>query len=226
MTIESDGNLLIYMSWRAEDKEIARAAGHEFYLRHVRFLYWVCRRVCLEIFDSEEWVEDLVQETFVRAYEQADTFNGDRVQGAREEMERVVRCWLVRIARHLAIDRLRRKKADQREINLAPESWKEVSDPSKPNITEETVQEEFNQLSLVRDAIQCVLDDREQEILRVRMLWYDPTQIHQRLPDEVVKELAEHFDTTPENLRQIWCRAVKKIEAHLMDDLDNLPPNK
>src|SRR5262249_10465498 len=98
--------------------------------------------------------------------------------------------------------------------------------PVKPTNPDQGEQEEFNQVNLVRDALQHVLDDREREILRVWFFWYDPTRANQCLPDDVVQDLAERFDTTPENVRQVRRRALKKLEAQLTDDLGQSPADK
>ena len=62
----------------------------------------------------------------------------------------------------------------------------------------------------VREAI-CSLTEREQLVIRTTFQWYRPEKAHQRLPNDVAGELAETLGTTPENLRQIRRRAMRKI---------------
>jgi hypothetical protein len=52
-------------------------------------------------------------------------------------------------------------------------------------------------------------------VLRVTFQWYEPGREHQRLPNDVAADLADTLQTTPENLRQIRRRALRKIKAHL-----------
>jgi len=57
-------------------------------------------------------------------------------------------------------------------------------------------------------------------VIRVTFQWYQPDREHQRLPNQVAKDLADTLGTTPENLRQIRHRALRKIEAHLRQHAD------
>ena len=68
----------------------------------------------------------------------------------------------------------------------------------------------------VREAI-LSLNKREQIVIRVTMHWYQPEQAHQRLPNDVAAELAATLKTTPENIRQIRRRAMRKLEAYLRE---------
>jgi hypothetical protein len=52
-------------------------------------------------------------------------------------------------------------------------------------------------------------------VVQVTAQWYQPDRDHQRLPNDVAADLAASLQTTPENIRQIRRRALKKIEAHL-----------
>ena len=47
------------------------------------------------------------------------------------------------------------------------------------------------------------------------VIYPQPDHAHQRLPNDVAADLAETLGTTPENLRQIRSRAMKKIRTFL-----------
>src|SRR5438105_3339854 len=71
---ESDEDLLVFMTMRSDDLAVANAAFAEFYERHVHYLFRRCRGATSRILDeSGAW--DIVQETFIRVYERAATFD-------------------------------------------------------------------------------------------------------------------------------------------------------
>lgn len=82
----------------------ARAAETEFYGRHARYLYCVLvQRVRRPLALSGREVEDLVQETFFRAFARAETYSGGDAWD-RESQSRRSRAWLGRIAERLLAD--------------------------------------------------------------------------------------------------------------------------
>jgi RNA polymerase sigma-70 factor (ECF subfamily) len=96
-TMESSGSevdlgLLLRIARRDE------AALAEFYDRHCRLAYGLIMR----ILRSPSEAEDVLQETFVRVWSRADTYDALRGSPA---------AWLTRIARNRAIDRLRARRA-------------------------------------------------------------------------------------------------------------------
>src|SRR5882724_8208094 len=111
----SDAELLERVSQRASNAPSARAAEAEFYERHVRYLYCVLvGRVRRPLALSGWEVEDLVQETFFRAFSRASTFTaGDAWD--EDSKRRRSRAWLGRIAQRLLADWL----GDMREISAS-----------------------------------------------------------------------------------------------------------
>jgi RNA polymerase sigma-70 factor (ECF subfamily) len=78
----------------------------ELYDRHSRLAYSVIMRILRSPSDAEE----VLQETFVRVWSRADTYDAGLGSPA---------AWLTRIARNRAIDRLRAKRA-RRDISVDP----------------------------------------------------------------------------------------------------------
>ena len=63
--------------------------------------------------------------------------------------------------------------------------------------------------------MQSILTDREEDVLRTTFHWYDPTREHQKLPEAVLAELARRWNTTPDNIRQIRSRALRRLKGAL-----------
>ena len=96
---------------------------------------------------------------------------------------------------------------------LDQDAWQQVArEPAPATGDSETIRR-------VREAIES-LNEKEQMVIRVTFQWYSPDREHQRLPNDVAADLAATLRTTPENLRQIRRRALRKIETHLRLNAD------
>jgi RNA polymerase sigma factor (sigma-70 family) len=206
----SDAELLERVSQRATDAAAARAAETAFYDRHARYLYCVLvQRVRRPLALSGREVEDLVQETFFRAFARAATYSGDA--GDHDSQRRRSRAWLGRIAERLLADWL----AGTREISASPylDTLAEP-EPGPPS-------SRSPKLRLLREALDT-LNERERDVLRVAALYFRPGEEHQRLPNEVSAELAQRWQTSSENIRAIRSRATKKLKDYLATRLSAL----
>lgn len=208
VTHEDDAALLA----RASDPGHAgaRAAQSAFYARHVRYLYGALKRreaVLARIGGIA--IEDLVQETFQRAFQYGGSFRADTTDpsGTTERARLQTRAWLGRIAERLIVNAI----AKPSEV-VASELVEAASDedveapPSSPGVR------------AVRSALE-ELSDREQDILRVTALYQRHGEKHQRLPNDVSSDLATRWGTNNENIRAIRSRAMKKLEARLREVL-------
>lgn len=203
---ESDEDLLIYMSMREDDPAVARAAWAEFFLRHREYLYRHCRRLTKGVVD-DAGAKDLVQDTFIRAYQRAGTFNADGIKDPARLNFRT-QAWLGRIARRLFLDMLRGRDG-LREVQL------DENDPGpepEPEPTQSSVTSTSRQL--LDEAIDT-LSEREQIVLRTTYQYCEPGKKNQHLPHDVVEDLAKTLQTTPENLRQIKRRALRKLDQYI-----------
>ncbi len=196
----SDAELLEQVSARKVDPLRARRAEAEFYERHARYLYAVLMRRAkgpLALTGAE--VEDLVQETFFRAFERAHTSRAAtrRVRSSRAERE----VGSGGSRRHLLADWLE----GRREIAASPFLETVLGrDEDAPRSSRSPRRE------LVRAALD-ELSERERDVLRVSALYHRPGEEHQRLPNAVAAELATRWGTTGENIRAIRSRAMKKL---------------
>jgi RNA polymerase sigma factor (sigma-70 family) len=203
----SDEDLLALMVGK-ENPPLARAAGAEFYSRHIAWLYAVCHRAYHRLL-GREGVEDLVQETFRRVFSSgAATYKSAPLDETEARLRRI-QGWMTTIARRLACDLLRGCRRHG-EIQLEPDEWQDVPEPEQGPASEEAVR--------VGRVMQEVLNAREQDVLRTTYQWYDPARTHQKLPETVLADLARRWGTTSENIRQIRARALRKIKDALGSD--------
>jgi len=203
-TRASDAELLERVSARARDPHAARAAEADFYERHVRYLYGVLMtRMRRPLALSGREVEDLVQETFFRAFARASTFSAGDATDEDSERRRT-RAWLGRIAQRLLADWL----SDMREVSASP-LLETLAEPEAGPPSSRSPK-----LRLMREALET-LTERERDVLRVAALYFRPGEEHQRLPNEVSQELAKRWQTNNENIRAIRSRATKKLKDYL-----------
>jgi len=206
LTNETDADLLAYMAMAVEEPTCARAAWEVFYQRHVEYLYRVCLRAYGDILGGQAGAADLVAEVFRAAYENAHKFDPAGITDP-QRLQLRARAWLGWAARRLVQDLLRgRGKLPTQSLKL--DHWQQVAERGRPG-AKPSANERF-----VREAIGS-LSEREQLVIRTTFQWYRPDKQHQRLPNDVAAELAVTLRTTPENLRQIRRRALKKIADYV-----------
>ncbi len=203
---ETDVDLMGYMSMREEDPATARDAWAEFYRRHVDYLYAVCRRAYGYILIGETGVGDIVAETFHRAFRKAELYDAAGIDDP-VRIRRRSRAWLGRMAQRLVQDTLRNTQRLP-TYHFESERWENM--PEQPGVP----QRDDDLIRRVRRALEQ-LSEKEQVVVRTTFEWHRPGRDHQRLPNDVVADLAETLETTPENLRQIRRRALNKIRALL-----------
>ena len=207
---ESDDYLLLRMSMKGEDESASLEAFREFYCRHAEYLYNVCLRY-RRVLGGEKGVEDLVQDTFLRAYEHASAFvlSGDADQ---KQLRLRVRAWLGRISNRLILNVLR--SDHMRETPYDPASMPDLVDGAREEEDDSDGVRIDARMVMLHNAL-AALDEREQDILRVTYLYYQRKRDHQRLPNAIAASLARQWNTTPENIRAIRHRALKKVKQHL-----------
>jgi RNA polymerase sigma factor (sigma-70 family) len=200
---ESDEDLLVFMTMRGDDLEVANAAFAEFYERHVHYLFRRCRGATSRILD-EAGAWDIVQETFIRAYERAVTFDSEGITDP-DRLQRRVRAWLGRIAVNIFRDMLR-GRSSVREVSLEDQeiAKEPETEPSTPSANRKLLDEAIDSLS-----------EKEQRVLRTTFQYYQPGKQHQRLPNDVAEDLAKELGTTSDNVRQIRHRALGKIKEYI-----------
>ncbi len=185
-----------------------------FYTRHVRYLFAVVSRQCSGFGLAQHETEDLVQDTFQRAFDRASTFRSPE-SNHPDERRRWTRAWLGRIARNLLLDLLRGRQE-------TPLGDAMVSLEATP-LNESPVSEGTSAINPRLAALEAALADlseREQDVLRISALHHRAGEQHQRLPNEVSQELARRWNTTNENIRAIRSRAMKKLATRARQILE------
>jgi RNA polymerase sigma factor (sigma-70 family) len=193
---EDDAQLLVKIAQRGT---AARPEIQTFYARHVRYLHAVVRKQCLSLGVTMAEAEDLVHDTFQRAFDRAATFRASAAD-TEAERQRWTRAWLGKIARNLLLELLRaRPETLTGDMDSECERTRDSEPPSH----------HLRKLHAIGEAI-ASLSEREQDVLRVTAMYYRASA-HQRLPNEVSEELAARWHTTNENIRAIRSRALKRV---------------
>jgi len=199
--------LLRLMAGRNNDQALAEQAFTEFYNRHQGYVFHVACKAANGLLDDDEKF-DLVQETFIRAYEKAHTFKGGALDDATQE-RRWARAWLGKIANNLLIDKMRKKKGvlllnyDDESVKREAELKRAVA--SLPKSSEQL---------LVQEALER-LTEREQRILRLAALNYSPGDKELRISDSDLDELATTYNVSKASIRQTKKRAKEKVKNYL-----------
>jgi RNA polymerase sigma factor (sigma-70 family) len=200
---ESDEDLLVWMSWRVDQTQTAKAACTELYARHVEYLF---RRLAKhrEAIGEHE-IEDIVIESFKKAYEKARTYQP--VGGSNRDIaRRNVRAWLGTIAHNLVMDQLRRP---DRALRLVGE-WEPLEESIRPLGDGEFTPEH----RLLHEAL-ATLSENERRVLEVTTQFMAPGEKHQRLPSGIAEDLAKSLHTTVDNIRQLRKRALDKLRMYM-----------
>lgn len=208
-----DFELIRRMADQGPDSSVARDAWSLFYTRHYRFVARVCAYRHGYLLGLAG-VKDLAQDTFINAFKGAHTF--DHAE-QREAPEQELRCrgWLVAIAHNLVRDRYR----GQPEVRLMDDA--DVELPVLPDGNPDQIQTpESERLRLLKSGL-GLLSDAEQTVLRATMLWWQPDREHQRMPESAMQQLSTDLGKSPDAIRQMRLRALKKLEKYVNDNLDN-----
>ena len=238
-----DFELIRRMADQTADFSMARAAWGRFYIRHQAYVLGVCsaRFGCLLRLDE---VTDLVQDGFMRAFERAATFNCS--EACDEHVQRrKCRAWLVTIVVNMIRDRFR----DHPEVTLVPLDPERVGTEGedltrnrtadRPDAIQVAVNPDpvgqwdtadrgssegevprSDRLRLLKSGF-ALLTVTEQMILYATTSWWQPDRENQRMPHEALQRLSGEIGKSPENIRQIRSRAIKKLTKYVNDGLNN-----
>jgi len=214
----SDFELIRQMAEQTVDSAGARSAWAQFYVRHKRPLRLVCKRHYRYLL-GEDGVEDLVDETFMRAFDRSASFDHQEVC-APPIQELKCRGWLTRIAENLVRDRFR----GQREVDLV---LVEVDDLEKlagtqGDCSSQCEVPENKRLELLKAGF-ALLAENEKTILLATVFWQQQGRKHQRMPHLAMEHLSKDVGKSPVTIRQMRLRALDKLKKYVNE---NLPDEK
>jgi RNA polymerase sigma factor (sigma-70 family) len=203
----SEQDLLRLMAQKVENQEVATLAFEELYRRHHRYLYYVAvKKLGLK---QESDRHDLVQSSFLRVYEKAHKYEPSVDTDENQSIARFLK-WLGVIARHILIDMHRK----QRGIRLLSYEDQEVAQQANARVIRAKLDYLETSRSPEMAAIQAALDnlsEREQHIIRVTWQHHERGKKQQRLPPQVIDELARIYEVTPTYIRKLRERAMESI---------------
>jgi RNA polymerase sigma factor (sigma-70 family) len=199
---ESDEELLCWMTVREDPK--SREAWRVFYLRHVEEVLARVRRAHRDV--DAAGVQDLVEETFLRAWDRAGTFKQQAVDPA--ERRRKVVAWLCRIAKRIFLDAVCSRAGVR--VDPFPEDFPEPADrdPDEP---------QHGPKARLAAELLNELEDMERTVLIETGRWTNVETGRCRLPPKVADELAARFGTSKMNLRQVRHRLREEFKSRLSE---------
>lgn len=196
------------MGWALQenDHDTAHVVFREFHARHATYVYDCARRCTpIRLSGDTQLLDVAVANTLSKAYFKAATF--ETTETENNKVRRHVRAWLGRILQNCIIDELRNSTPI---ISLLKESMLEAPPPLLAGRAEE----DSILAKRLREEIER-LPPREQDVLWTYAQHYRPGDPHQRLSNEESRALAERWDTTSVNMRQIRKRAFDKLRRKL-----------
>jgi len=210
----ADFDLIRRMADQRSDFAAAREAWEHFYLRHHRVLIYICMSDHGYLLGQDD-VKDVVQDTFLKAFSRAESFNYQESCQA-DVQERKCRAWLAAIAENIVRDRFR----GHLEISILDETEVERLESPRHETSDETEIPEPQRLKLLKSGFAC-LSEIEQTVVRATMSWWQPGHQHQRMSNAAMQELSRQIDKSPENIRKIRSRAIDKLEKYVNENLQD-----
>ena len=156
--------------------------------------------LCYRMLGEPELAEDAAQETFLRAYQHLH----------RYDQKRPFPTWLLSIAAHYCIDRLRRRKFSMFSMDVEDEDGNsfEIPDMDAPSPEGEAITGQTNERvqAMLKD-----LDSTDRAAIIMRY-WYDYSE----------KEIAESLNLTVSAVKSRLHRARKELAGLWVEQEDDL----
>lgn len=195
----TDEDLFFLMSLKNEEEAEAQQAFNIFYKRYSNLLWSLCYSVCkkIDIANVEEFAKCIFNNTMVAIYEHP-TYDTKKAK---------LSTWISKIAYHEALDLITEFKVNDSKKNDPLN--KEIADSFKNK--EGIVDIETPEKEILNEALN-LLKERDREILLTYFMYKED---HKKIPEKVLLELSNKYNTTTVNIRQIRKRALDKIKSHI-----------
>lgn len=182
----------------------ARQGSDEAFTRLVETYQTPVYNLCYRMLGESEAAEDAAQETFLRAYQHLH----------RYDQKRPFATWLLSIAAHYCIDRLRRRKFAVFSIDQedAEGATFELPDPDSPDPEAESVKGE------TRDRIHAMLRDLDKtdRAAIIMRYWYDYSEA----------EIAESLQLTVSAVKSRLHRARRELAGLWQEEKARSKPER
>ena len=201
--------------------QAGREAFAFFYKRHSRWLFReLSRRHASKLVDWEDGIEDVVTDTFQRAFRGADTYKTPEGVTDPKSLERLARGWLGQIGNRAVADVLR---LQSRELLLEPDELQEKQvEIEKAELASggEEDEAETPLVSALREELRQ-LSPIKQDVMAAVEHYFEPAKGKARMSRGAAQALADKWGSKPETIRQIRKRTLdelrSKLEAYLED---------
>lgn len=206
---ESDLKILEMMALRAINEAVAEAAFEVFYERYAKFVECTTLRVCKDYPGrKDELAEAIINNTFLKAYKRASTFDPSKVKKA--DMAAGIKAWLGTIADNEYKQLLR--QAEEHPMLRLVEDVAIFEDGELPD----TEDQEEGPVSYERDLLDqalATLSERERYIL-VQSAAHEKEG--HNLPAEFLNNTCKLFNITKLYFRKIKSDALKKVKDKIV----------
>jgi DNA-directed RNA polymerase specialized sigma24 family protein len=212
-----DYELLLMMSWKADDEEEAKKAFKSFYYNHYTYFEAVANKVCSTL--QKEYVERsqikdaLLNNLFKRVYEKAGTMTKALDKFSHldaDDMRRKIRAYMGTMAKNIFLE-LMKSDSDHNEkmVYRSDEAYFKAL-YRRADVAEEA--EDYlpksREAAAIAEGLKS-LTERERDVLLNCMRYEEEGK---DLPDEVIQEICAYWGILPGNMRLIKHRAFKKLE--------------
>lgn len=205
----------------AEEMHLAEAAFAVIFERYGDRLYSRCMKICARRF-CPQLGEDLFQATMAKVFRKADTYDAGDCEA--EALERRTLAWMGRLAQNLLTDHQRNpnRPSNPLESNeLALESTLYSADDFARLHIEGTNMLSTPLLYQQIAAAYETLPERTQVVLLETYIQRTRSPSGRSMRRGSGKLLADHLETTPENIRRIRHEGIKAINAYLASVASN-----
>jgi len=160
--------------------------------------------LCYRMLGEPELAEDAAQETFLRAYQNLHRYDSSRAFGT----------WILSIAAHYCIDRLRKKKFSVFSMDVEDEDGTpfEVADPASPDPeVESVIKEDRDRLHILLKDLDTT--DRAAVIMRY---WYDYSEV----------EIAQSLKLTVSAVKSRLHRSRRALAGMWQEEMSRARPER
>jgi RNA polymerase sigma factor (sigma-70 family) len=198
------------LDWISKGDKLERTlASKELVQRYQGWLFGVLKRRLPQY--DKDFLADFVVQSFTAVFRRPDLFK--RITGEDPVIqERRFKKWILVIANN-RYNSWNRKQApvttmDDESLSIRAERFAQTDAPR----VEEPSSQRVDAVSMVMEE----LTERERDILYAYLSnCPDVANRQSKLPRDVIAELCVRYETTPENIRTIRSRTLKKVRAHL-----------